>query len=97
MEIGEWIAEMEKRGIRRHGNPLKPPGEAVTVRVRNGNPHIAMGPFSNAKEKMCAYELIEAPGMEEAVALASRHPMAKAATIEVRPVWDELSVDHGAP
>jgi hypothetical protein len=38
-----------------------------------------------------AYELIERPSIEEAIDVASQHPMAKAATIEVRPIWNELA------
>ena len=36
-EIVAWIKEMEGRGIRKYGNPLRPPGDATTVRVREGN------------------------------------------------------------
>lgn len=39
---------------------------------------------------MCAYELIECSSQEEAIEVAALHPMAEAATIEVRPVWSEL-------
>ncbi|MCG8527298.1 MAG: YciI family protein [Opitutales bacterium] len=52
---------------------------------------VTSGPFADSNEKVCAYELIECANMEEAVGNASRHPMAKVATIEVRPVWSELA------
>ena len=90
-DIHSWIKETEGQGIRVHGNPLRPSGEATTVRVRKGKLIRTKGPFSQSKEKMCAYELIECESTEEAIAVASRHPMAKAATIEVRPIWDELA------
>ncbi len=90
-EIGTWIREMEQRGVRVYGNPLRPAGEAVTVRVREGEVRRSEGPFENSKEKMCAYELIDCASLEAAVEIASRHPMATAATVEVRPVWDELT------
>ncbi|WP_419657341.1 putative integrase [Desulfosarcina variabilis str. Montpellier] len=88
--IGAWIKKMEDRGIRVHGNPLQPPGAATTVRIRKGKLAITKGPFAKSKEKMCAYELIECSSQEEAIEVASLHPMAEAATIEVRPVWNEL-------
>ncbi|MBP8303918.1 MAG: transcription initiation protein [Phycisphaerae bacterium] len=88
--IGAWIRRMEDRGIRVHGNPLQPPGTATTVRIRKGKLAVTKGPLAKSREKMCAYELIECSGPEEAIAIASQHPMAKAATIEVRPVWNEL-------
>ena len=89
-DILGWIKEMESRGIRVYGNPLRPPGEATTVRVRNGSLTRTNGPFVNSNEKMCAYELIGCASTEEAIDVASQHPMAKAATIEVRPIWNEL-------
>jgi len=49
------------------------------------------GPFAKSKEKMCAYEMIECANLKEAIDVASTHPMANVATIEVRPIWDELA------
>lgn len=89
--IGAWIKEMEDRGVRVYGNPLQPPATATTVRIRDGKLAVTQGPFARSREQMCAYELIECASQEEAVEVASRHPMAKAATIEVRPVWHELA------
>jgi hypothetical protein len=90
-DIGAWIKEMERRGVRVYGNPLRPASDATTVRVREGKVVLKNGPFTNSKEKMCAYELIECSCDEEAIEVASLHPMAKAATIEVRPIWNELA------
>ena len=90
-EIVAWDKEMEGRGIRKYGNPLRPPSDAITVRVREGKRVLKKGPFAESKEKMCAYELIKCASPEEAIDVASQHPMAKAATIEVRPVWKELA------
>ena len=90
-EIVAWVKKMEGRGIRKYGNPLRPPSDATTVRVREGNRVLTNGPFARSKEKMCAYELIECASLEEAIDVASQHPMAKAATIEVRPIWADLA------
>jgi hypothetical protein len=90
-DIFAWIKDMESRGVRAYGNPLRPPSEAVTVRVRKGSLTRTNGPFARSKEKMCAYELIECASFEEAIKVASEHPMAEAATIEVRPIWNELT------
>lgn len=83
---------MTQRGIRRYGNPLRPPGDARTIRVRKGRAKITNGPFDGeASEKMAAYELLECDTLDAAIEAASRHPMAKAGTIEVRPVWSDLA------
>ena len=89
-DIAAWIEEASQRGIRVSGNPLRPAGEAITVRLRDGKLTRTNAPFTNSSEKMCAYELIECGNIEEAVGVATKHPMAKVATIEVRPVWSEL-------
>jgi len=89
-EIGAWVRGMQGRGILQHGNPLRPPGDAMTVRVRGGKRKVSSGPFTDSAEKMAAYGLIECAGMEEAIDIAAGHPMARAATIEVRPVWSDL-------
>jgi hypothetical protein len=90
-EIVAWEAEMDRRGIRESGNPLRPPAEAVTVRVREGSVSLTPGPFTDSAEQMAAYELLDCASLEEAVDLATSHPMAAAGTIEVRPVWEDLA------
>ena len=69
-----------------------PAATATTVRIRDGRQQVVAGPFSRSNEQMCAYELVECASMDAAVRLALTHPMAKAATIEVRPIWPELAV-----
>lgn len=89
-DITAWVRAQQRRKVRLGGEPLKPAGEAVTVRVRDGQRRTTSGPFAKSREKMCAYELVEVADLAAAVALAATHPMAAAATIEVRPVWEEL-------
>lgn len=90
-EIVRWTRNAESRGIRVHGNPLRPAIEATTVRVRDGRVTRSRRPFSRSQEQMCAYELVECETVEEAVEIAAQHPMAAVATIEVRPVWSGLA------
>lgn len=95
-DIGRWVDDVQRRGVRVHGNPLRPPGDAITVRVRDGEPRLEPGPFSASKEQLCGYELLECGTVDEAVEIASTHPMARAASIEVRPVWSELTAAASA-
>ena len=90
-DIVSWNKKMDRRGIRVYGNPLRPPADATTVRVRKGKVVLTNGPFAKSREKMSAYELIECANSEEAIDVASQHPMAKVATIEVRPIWNDLA------
>jgi hypothetical protein len=64
---------------------LAPANETVHLTRRGGKLHITDGPFSEAKEVIAGFYLIEADDMKEAVDIASRIPSADLGTIEVRP------------
>lgn len=77
-------------GLRATGNflsaeALEPPRASACVRVRNGKVSITDGPFTEAKEMIAGFYLIEAADMKEALEIAARIPSAPRATIEVRP------------
>ena len=82
---------MDRRGVRLDGRPLRPSADAVTVRVRGGKAAISQGPVAAAADQMAAYELLDCTDLEEATRLAATHPMAAVGTIEIRPVWEELT------
>jgi hypothetical protein len=89
-DVEEWVAEGERRGIRKQGDPLLAPKEARTVRVRDGKTLVTDGPFTESKEWIAGYDLLECASLDEAVDYASRHPMARRGRIEVREVmvWE---------
>jgi hypothetical protein len=87
-DIEEWVAEGERRGIRKQGDPLAARTEARTIRVRNGETLITDGPFTESKEWIAGYDLLECEDIDEALDYASRHPMARRGRIEVREVVD---------
>ena len=80
-----WVAEMDGRGVRREGMPLRPVREAATVRVRDGEVLVSDGPFAETKEQIAGYDVIECSSLDEAVQVAARHPVASLGAIEVRP------------
>jgi hypothetical protein len=82
-----WVAEMDGRGIRQQGNRLSNVSDATTVRVRDGEVLVSDGPFAETKEQIGGFDLIECKDLDEAIEVASKHPMATFGTIEVRPFW----------
>ncbi len=58
---------------------------AVTVRVRNRTPSHTDGPFAETKEQVAGVIVLEAASREEALAIASRSPLARIGSVEVRP------------
>lgn len=90
-DIHAWVEKAASSGMRLSGAPLVPAREGRTVRVRGKEAKVAGGPFSKSREQLCAYELVECDSFEAALEAAKSHPMAAAATIEVRPIWEALA------
>jgi hypothetical protein len=59
---------------------------AASVRVRNGKISVRDGPFTETKEILAGFYLIDAVDLNAAVEVASKMPPARVGTIEVRPV-----------
>jgi hypothetical protein len=65
---------------------LQPVEAATTIRVRNGKLSATDGPFAETKEQLGGFILIEARDLNEAIQVASKIPMARHGSIEVRPI-----------
>ena len=82
-----WVEEMTRRGIRLAGQRLRPVSDATTVQVRGGEVMIADGPFAETKEQIAGYDIIDCADLDEAIEVASKHPVAAFGKLEVRPFW----------
>lgn len=69
-------------------NALREPETARTVRVRKGETAVTDGPFTEIKEHLAGFVLIEAKDMEEATRIAATFPVARYGMIEVRAAYD---------
>jgi hypothetical protein len=77
-----WVTENDAAGIRLHGDRLRPAEDATTVRVRNGQVIVTDGPFADSKEWIAGYDVLECESLEQAIEVASKHPMAREGAIE---------------
>src|ERR1700710_1152683 len=82
-----WVEEMDGRGVRTVGNRLRPAEDATTVRRRDGELLVTDGPFVEGKEYIAGFDLIECADLDEAIEVASKHPMAATGLVEIRPIW----------
>jgi hypothetical protein len=82
-----WLDDLQARGIWVTGDQLAPARRAKSVRVRDGKKLVTDGPFAETKEVVGGFDLLECGSLEEAVDIASEHPLAQIGTIEVRPLW----------
>ena len=82
-----YTEAMNKAGIVRGGNRLRPTTEATTVRVRDGKSQVLDGPYADTKEQLAGFFLIDVPDLDAAISWASKCPGASSGTMEVRPIW----------
>ena len=77
---------LDAGGVARGGAGLQPPGTATVVKIKDGKKFVQDGPFSNSKEQIGGFFLIEAKDLDEALAWAAKCPAARGAGVEVRPL-----------
>jgi hypothetical protein len=85
--IEEWVADVDGRGKRLDGDRLRPVSDATSVRVSGGQVLVTDGPFTESKEWIAGYDVLECDDLDEAIAIAARHPQANGGIIELRPFW----------
>jgi hypothetical protein len=78
MESGHYLS----------GGILQPTSTATSVRLRGGQRLVTDGPFAETREQLAGYMLVEARDLDEALSIATQHPVAKVGTVEVRPLKD---------
>jgi hypothetical protein len=71
-DMGELLEEMTRNGKLIATAGLRPTSEGVRVRLRRGRVTTIDGPFTETKEVIGGYAVLEAASMEEAVELTKR-------------------------
>jgi hypothetical protein len=86
-EAVEFSEDLRKSGVYQGGDPLHPTSTATTVRMKHGKTVMTDGPFAETKEQLGGYSIVEAKDLDEAIAIAARHPLLRVGlSIEVRPI-----------
>jgi hypothetical protein len=84
--LAEYMAIAQAPGTL-GGEQLQPATTATTVRVEGGETVTTDGPFSETKEVLGGFFLIDAPDLDAALDVAARIPAARmGGCVEVRPI-----------
>jgi hypothetical protein len=85
----KYTADLRESGQYLAGEALQPIATATTVRLANGRPVIADGPFAETKEQLGGYYLIDVPDLDAAIAWAGKMPNVRSGgSVEVRPIME---------
>lgn len=77
-------ASLKERGVLLESNSLRE--RSVRLTVRAGKRSVTDGPFTESKELVGGFFLLNCPSREQALAFAAECPAAEWATVEVREV-----------
>lgn len=89
--MGAYMQEMTDAGILRAGEGLQPSSKGAKVKFRNGKPTVIDGPFTEAKELIAGYSIIEVRSLQEAIDWTKKWPASDAegnVEIEIRRIYE---------
>jgi hypothetical protein len=87
-QMSKYNESLQKAGVLLSMEGLHPPSMGARVAFAGGKSKVIDGPFTEAKEVIGGFWIIEAKSKEEAVEWASRAPMPDGQLIEIRRVQE---------
>ena len=84
----KYNESLQKAGVLLALDGLHPPSMGARVSFSGGKPTVTDGPFTEAKEVIGGYWMIQVKSKEEAIAWASRCPASDNEVIELRQVQE---------
>lgn len=80
--------ELRKAGVLLLDEGLHPTSKGKRVKMSGGKMVVTDGPFTEAKEVIAGFWIIQTKSMEEAVEWAKRCPLPENGLIEIRPIFE---------
>jgi hypothetical protein len=93
-EMGKFNEEMVKAGVMLAGEGLQPTSKGARIKFSGGKTTVTDGPFTESKELIAGFWLIQVKSKEEAIAWMKRAPFGDGVVLEIRQVFE--AEDFGA-
>ena len=94
---GKYNDELVKNGILLAAEGLQPSSKGVRVRFSGAKRTVIDGPFTETKELVAGFSLLQVKSMEEAIEWVKRspNPMSDDSEVEIRQVmeWEDFGVE----
>jgi hypothetical protein len=96
--MGKYNEELQKAGVLLDLSGLKPTSKGARVRFGGGKRTVVDGPFSEAKELIAGYWIIQVKSHDEALEWAKRIPaeVCEISEVELRPFYEMEDFAPGA-
>jgi hypothetical protein len=87
-QMGKFNSEMIKAGVMLAGEGLAPTSRGARIRYEGGRTTVTDGPFTESKELVAGYWIIQCKSKEEAIEWMKRAPFGGGCQIEIRPIME---------
>ena len=86
-EMGAYNEELVKAGIMLAGEGLQPSSKGVRIQYQKGKTSVIDGPFTEAKELVAGFWILQTRSLEETVEWLKRAPF-KEGEVEIRQIFE---------
>jgi hypothetical protein len=93
-KMGKFNEEMVKAGVMLAGEGLQPTSKGARIKFSGGKTTVIDGPFTESKELIAGFWLIQVKSRDEAVAWMRRAPFGEGVVLEIRQIFE--AEDFGA-
>ena len=87
-KMDKYNAALAQAGVLLSLEGLMAPDKGARVRYKGGKPTVTDGPFTESKEVVGGYWMIQVKSRDEAIEWARRVPAAEGDIVELRQVWE---------
>jgi hypothetical protein len=93
-DMGKFNEEMVKAGVMLAGEGLQPTSKGARIKFSGGKTTVVDGPFTESKELIAGFWIIQVKSKEEAIAWMKRAPFGDGVVLELRQIFEPA--DFGA-
>src|SRR6187431_294417 len=89
-KMGKFMEELVKAGVFVAGEGLQPSSKGARITFgKAGKTTIRNGPFTESKELIAGFSIIQVKSLDEAIAWMSRTPSPEGSSLEIRQLFSE--------
>jgi hypothetical protein len=89
LDVEDWVTKYDADGVRLMGNQVRMAADATSVTRRKGELLVTDGPYAESREWIVGFDVLECADLDEAIKVASEHPMAVGGRLELRPFVED--------
>ena len=86
--MGKFNEEMVKAGVMLAGEGLAPTSKGARIKYENGKTTVMDGPFTESKELVAGFWIIQCKSKEEAIQWMKRAPFGGGVQLEIRQIME---------